>query len=89
MGGERVFQCFAAYSFSYHRSVYDEHAGERRPLVDDDRSQRYRREQFQRQQQQHYWLQQQQRQQTQYRQYPDYGVGFFESKCFKSRDAFI
>uniref|UniRef100_A0A1I7T7S0 Solute carrier family 35 member F1 n=1 Tax=Caenorhabditis tropicalis TaxID=1561998 RepID=A0A1I7T7S0_9PELO len=63
MGGER------AYSFSYHRSVYDEDAGERRPLVD-DRSHRYRREQLhrQQQQQQQYWLQQQNRQ------YADYGM---------------
>ncbi|CAI2322702.1 unnamed protein product [Caenorhabditis sp. 36 PRJEB53466] len=39
MGGER------ADSFSYHRSVYDEHAGERRPLVDNLQS-RYSSESY-------------------------------------------
>ncbi|EFO84674.1 hypothetical protein CRE_03865 [Caenorhabditis remanei] len=65
MGGER------AYSFSYHRSVYDEHAGERRPLVD-DRQHRYRREQHQQNQQQ---LQQyRQPSYHNHRQYGDYGM---------------
>ncbi|CAO4360409.1 unnamed protein product [Caenorhabditis nigoni] len=60
MGGER------ANSFSYHRSVYDEHAGERRPLVD-DREHRYRRvDQNHQQYRQPY--------QQPFRQYGDYGM---------------
>lgn len=37
--------CVVAHSFSYHRSVYDEHAGERRPLVEDHRR-TYRHDQY-------------------------------------------
>ncbi|PIC55410.1 hypothetical protein B9Z55_000698 [Caenorhabditis nigoni] len=60
MGGER------ANSFSYHRSVYDEHAGERRPLVD-DREHRYRRVD-------HNHQQYRQPYQQPFRQYGDYGM---------------